>query len=68
MILGIPLTIWLGILTALSLFTTFSLGIALHVFRKNVFKYHRFFAILTVFLVLIHITLAFLLWFKQIII
>jgi hypothetical protein len=63
MILGIPLAIWLGILTISSLFTTLSLGIAMFYFRKNVFKYHRFFAFLTAFLAIAHLIFAVLLWF-----
>jgi len=68
MILGIPLAVWFGILTILCLFTTFSLGIALHVFKKNVFKYHRFFAITTILIAIIHIVLMLLLQFGRVII
>lgn len=63
MMLGIPIAIWFGILTILSVFTTFSLGIAMHVFKKKVFKYHITFAFITVTPALIHATLAFLLYF-----
>ena len=68
MILGIPLAVWFGGLTALSLFTTVFLGISFHVYKKSVFKYHKLFAFVTVFLALIHITFAVLLWFFGIII
>jgi hypothetical protein len=63
MILGIPLAIWFGILTIVSVFITAFFGVAMHVFRKNVFGYHKFFAALTVILAVVHATLAFLLWF-----
>ena len=66
MILGIPLAIWLGILTITSLFTTLLLGIAMHVFHKPVFKYHKFFAYLTGILAIIHLIFAYLLWSKGI--
>jgi hypothetical protein len=62
MIFGVPLAIWFWILTISSVFTTASLGIAMHMFRKNVFKYHRFFAFLSLSLAVIHATLAILLW------
>ena len=68
MILGLPLAVWFGILTITSLFTTLSLGIAMHVFKKPVFKYHRFFAFLTGTLAVIHLIFAFMLWFLGIII
>ncbi|MBS3163531.1 hypothetical protein J4427_02470 [Candidatus Woesearchaeota archaeon] len=63
MLLNIPTAIWFGFLTITSLFTTLSLGVAMHYFRKPVFKYHRFFAFLTGTLALIHLIFAFLLWF-----
>ncbi|MDD5651038.1 MAG: hypothetical protein PHF86_11585 [Candidatus Nanoarchaeia archaeon] len=63
MLLNIPTAIWFGFLTFTSLFTTASLGVAVFYFRKNVFNYHRFFALITVSLALIHLTLAILLWF-----
>ena len=66
MILNVPLAIWFGMLTGASLFTTASLGIAVHVFKKKVFRYHKFFAGLTVSLAIIHIILAVLLWFFSI--
>jgi len=64
MILFLPLAIIFGILTIISLFITASLGIALHKFNKNVFKIHMFFAFLTLTLAIIHLILAYLLWFK----
>jgi len=66
MIFGIPLAIILGILTFTSLLITASLGVAMYKFKKKVFKYHRFFAALTVTLAITHFILAFLLWFKDI--
>ena len=57
MILNIPLAIWFGILTFISLITTGSLVIAMHRFHKPVFKYHRFFAFLTIILAVIHVIL-----------
>jgi len=63
MILGIPLAVWLGILTFFSLATTASLGVAFHVFHKNVFKYHRIFAFTTIGIATFHAIVAFLLWF-----
>lgn len=68
MILGIPLAVWLGILTITSVFTTAGLGIAMHVYNKNVFRYHKFFAFLTITLALIHAIFALLLWFFGIVI
>jgi len=67
MIFGIPLAIILGFLTLISLLTTFSFGIAMHFFHKNVFRFHVFFAFLTIFLVIIHAILAFLLWYYGIV-
>ncbi len=57
-ILGLPLMAWLGILTFCSLVTTVSLGVAMHVYKKNVFKYHRFFAITTITIAMAHVTLT----------
>lgn len=66
MILNLPLAIWFGILTIISLFVTASLGIAVHMFKKNVFKIHMFFAFLTLTLAIIHLIFAYLLWFRGI--
>ena len=68
MIFQLPLAIIFGILTIISLFTTASFGITIHVFKKNVFKFHMFFAFLTLTLAIIHLILAYLLWFKGIVI
>jgi hypothetical protein len=57
MILNTPLAVWIGILTFISLFTTASLGLAVHKFNKNVFKYHKFFAFTTVTLAIMHVVL-----------
>jgi hypothetical protein len=65
-ILGIPLTIWLGFITFACLLTTVSLGVAMFYFQKPVFKYHRFFAFTTITLATIHLILGFLLWFMGI--
>jgi len=64
MILSLPLAIWFGILTIASLFITAGLGIAVHKFHKNVFNFHMFFAFLTLTLAIIHLILAYLLWFR----
>jgi len=63
MLLGIPLAIWLGILTISLLSITLSMGIAMVHFQKNVFKYHKFFAYLTIGVAAIHAVTAALLWF-----
>jgi hypothetical protein len=44
MLLGIPLAVWFGAITLTLLFITLSLGVAVHKFRKNVFRYHMIFA------------------------
>lgn len=66
MIFPLPLAIIFGISTIISLFTTACFGIAVHVFNKNVFKFHMFFAFLTLTLAIIHLILAYLLWFRGI--
>lgn len=58
MLLNMPLAIWFGLFTIISLFTTFSFGIALHFFKKRVFKYHMTFAFITVSLAVIHAILV----------
>ena len=50
----LPLTVWLGIFTFISLFTTATFG-RLTRMGKPVFKYHRFFAYLTLILAVIHV-------------
>jgi hypothetical protein len=66
MILPIPLAIIFGFLTILSLFITAGLGIAVHKYHKPVFRFHKFFAFLTITLAIIHLVLAYLLWFSGI--
>ncbi len=61
--LGIPTAIWLGLLTILSLFVTFSLGIAMIKFRKDVLRYHMRMAFITITLAVIHLVFAVALWF-----
>lgn len=68
MIYNLPLAIWFGILTFICLFTTASLGIAVHVFHKNVFRFHKAFAFLTVIFALVHLVLGVMLWFYGIVI
>lgn len=63
MVFGMSLAAWFGVLTFLSLFTTAGLGIAYHRFHKPVFRFHRFFAFLTVILAMIHAVLVFLMLF-----
>ncbi|MFA4952755.1 MAG: hypothetical protein WC584_00880 [Candidatus Pacearchaeota archaeon] len=48
MIFEIPLVIILGIATIVSVFITASFGMAMHIFKKDVFKYHKLFASLTI--------------------
>jgi len=68
MILKIPLAVWFGMLTIILLFVTASLGVAVFKFHKNVFKYHKLFAMLTVGFAIIHLVLAVMLWFFGIVI
>jgi hypothetical protein len=63
MILKIPLAIWFGGLTIISLFITASLGVAVFKYHKNVFKYHKMFAFITITLAIIHLVFGVLLWF-----
>lgn len=63
MILNIPLAIWFGILTIIALFITATLGAAVILFKKNMFKQHKIFAGITIGLALIHLVFAVLLWF-----
>jgi len=63
MLLNIPTAIWLGFLTFISLLITASLGIAMIYFKKNVLKYHKPFAFLTLLLAIVHLVFAILLWF-----
>jgi hypothetical protein len=62
MVFIFPLAIWLGIAAIISLFTTLSLGVAYYHFKKNVFKYHRFFAFLTGAIAVIHAVFAMMLF------
>jgi hypothetical protein len=68
MLFNIPIAIWLGIITFISLFITFSFGIAMHHFKKNVFRYHKFFAFFTVSVAVAHVIFAILLWFFGIVV
>jgi hypothetical protein len=68
MLFNIPTAIWLGFITITSLFITLSLGVAMYNFKKNVFRYHRFFAFLTGSLAIIHMIFAILLWFYGVLI
>ena len=63
MILNIPLAIWSGILTLISLFVTAGLGIAVFKFHKNVFNYHKTAAFITLSFALVHLVLASMMWF-----
>ncbi|MDD5193111.1 MAG: hypothetical protein PHF67_00845 [Candidatus Nanoarchaeia archaeon] len=63
MILNIPLAIWFGILTIITVFITASFGIATNVFHKDVFKYHKIFAFISLTLAVIHAILAIMFWF-----
>ena len=64
---GVTVAIILGIATFISLFTTVSLGIAYHTFKKNVFKYHRFFAFTTASLATVHAIFVYL-WLSGIVV
>lgn len=63
-----PFFVWLGFLTFASLVTTASLGIAVHFYHKPVFRYHKFFAFLTITLATIHMVLGMLFYFLGIVI
>jgi|GEM_PF-3865428 hypothetical protein len=63
MLFKTPLAIWFGILTIISLFLTAFFGAATIYLKKNMFRQHKIFAIITVCLALIHLVLAVLLWF-----
>jgi len=63
MILGIPLAIWFGGLTIISMFITAGFGVAVFKYHKNVFKYHKMFAFTTITLGVLHLIFAVLLWF-----
>lgn len=63
MLFNIPAAIWLGAVTIIFLFTTVSLGVSVHIFKKPVFKYHKAFAFLTATVAVVHAILAMLLWF-----
>ncbi len=68
MLLNLPLAIWFGIFTFVSLLVTLSLGIAMAQFHKNVLRYHKPFALMTGTLGAIHLILAYMLWFLNIVI
>jgi hypothetical protein len=68
MIFNIPLAVWFGMLTIICLFVTASLGVAVFKFHKNVFNYHKIFAMLTVGFAIIHLVFAVMLWFFGIVI
>ena len=63
MILGLPLAIWFGMLTFVSLFITAGFGVAVYRYHKPYFKHHMRFAMLTVALAIVHLVLGVLLWF-----
>ncbi len=62
MLLKIPLAIWLGMLTFIFLVITIILGM-LVLKNKVKFRYHKFFAILTICVAVVHVVFAVLLWF-----
>ena len=49
---------WLGMLTFACLVITLNLGLAMHVYKKNVFKYHKFFAFTTITIATVHLVLT----------
>ncbi len=63
LIFGLRDTIFFGILTIILLFITAGTGIIFHYFHKPVFRFHRFFAYLTLAVALIHALLVFLAYF-----
>lgn len=63
MILGLPLAMWFGILTIISLFVTLGLGLAVHKFQKPLLPQHKAFAMATVSLAIVHLVLVILLFF-----
>jgi len=63
-IFGKPLVFWLGLITLISFITQITLGYMLSHGRSGLFKYHRLNAIILSCLVLIHLTLGFLLYYK----
>lgn len=68
LILGMPLSAWLGILIFILIVTQVSLGIAMVVYQKNVLKYHRIIGFSILGLAVIHGTLGVLYWLKGILI
>ena len=68
MIFAIPLVIWTGYLALASLIITLSLGIAVHIFKKPVFRFHKFFAFFTVLIAIIHSILGILFYFFGIVV
>lgn len=68
MVLLFPLAVWFGIFTLISLLITFSLGIAMGFFKKDVFKYHVTFAFVTIALGLIHAALVYFWIFRGVVI
>lgn len=63
MLFGIPLAIYLGVATIISVFITASFGIAMHVYKKDVFNHHKFFAFTALTLAVIHAVFAFMLYY-----
>jgi len=63
MLLGIPLALWLGMLTLILLVIAFSLGIAVMKFGKPVLKHHVRMAVIAMSLAVVHAIIAALLWF-----
>ncbi len=64
--MAIPLAIWFGILTIISLFITALFGLLTYKYNKNLFKIHITFAFITLALAIIHLVFAYLLFFKGI--
>jgi hypothetical protein len=63
MAITLPLPAWLGIATFLSLFATFLFGF-LMMKGKNLMRWHKLFAILTLLLAVVHAILVFRLFYS----
>jgi hypothetical protein len=64
LVFGKPLVFWLGLITLTSFIFQIYLGYRLSHGRSDLFKYHRLNAGILVSLVIIHLILGFLLYFK----
>ena len=63
-IFGMPLFAWLGAVTFILIITQIFLGVAMTVYGKAVFKFHRINAIIIIILAIIHVSYALLFLLK----